>query len=148
MNDWNRVLKGFVGWIVSALLFLVYACRIFVPDSILQSQFPLTVYLPSKYWSMAIPACMCSFYMSVYFINIFWVHYHHHPLDSLNSIQDKYTVYLPENCIQRKRDLIDENKMDVDDSDDDTIRYKVPLMKDIPIHKYNELVYSLQESFL
>jgi hypothetical protein len=84
--------------------------------------------------------------MSVYLINIFWVHYHNNPLDSLNSIQDRYTVYLPENCIQRKRDLIDENKMDVDDSDDDTIRYKIPLMKDIPIHKYNELVYSLQES--
>ena len=44
---------GFIGWIGTAVMFIVYLVWAFVPDATLRS-FGISYY-PNKYWAIAIP---------------------------------------------------------------------------------------------
>jgi hypothetical protein len=138
----QKELTGYVGWVITSSLIALYAAWAFLPNSLFE-YFGWN-YVIDKYWAMAIPAVACAFYMTLYWVNTFWVHYHNPPLDSYQTLQDKHTVYLSDKCLRKKhndqtRDHIEDD--DDDDSDDDSVKPKIPLMKDIPIHTYNELMY-------
>lgn len=136
-EDVRRVVKGYVGWVITILLTVLYAVWCFVPDSLLQHHFVLLRYfMPNKYWAMAIPAAMCCIYMTLYMVNTFWVHYHNHALDSFHVMQDMHTVYLSPGCIRRRSEMAEMEN-------DGRIRPQIPLMKDIPIHEYCRVMYKV-----
>ena len=57
---------GFLGWITSSVLYLVYVVWSCTPDAILH--WHGITYYPNKYWAIAIPTWMCVSVGTVYFL--------------------------------------------------------------------------------
>mmetsp|Transcript_29876 Transcript_29876/g.41334 ORF Transcript_29876/g.41334 Transcript_29876/m.41334 type:complete len:176 (-) Transcript_29876:2-529(-) len=108
---------GFVGWISSAIAYVIYIVWAFVPEAYLH-QVGVTYY-PSKFWAVALPAHLC-----VTVIFVFWIYeslnmMSAHPPTSLSTIRDKHTRPPPPRRF------------------DDC----VPSIYDIPIHEVSKTLY-------
>ncbi|KAL1465057.1 hypothetical protein WDU94_004652 [Cyamophila willieti] len=87
----SRANNGFVLYLISNILFVVYLIWAFIPDPLLH-YFGLT-YLPLKYWAIAVPIYgLVSLFVFVMFfypcINMLLVP----PRESLNVLTDLYTL--------------------------------------------------------
>lgn len=57
---------GFLGWITSSVLYLVYIVWACTPDAVLH--WHGITYYPSKYWAIAIPTWLCVSLVMVYYL--------------------------------------------------------------------------------
>ncbi|EWS72983.1 PIG-P protein (macronuclear) [Tetrahymena thermophila SB210] len=82
---------GFVGWVGSFGMFLLYIIWGFLPDNLLNS-FGIYFY-PDKSWALAIPSV---FVMTIIFLIVFYQFLNMakcKPLDSYTTLQDNFTRF-------------------------------------------------------
>lgn len=84
---------GFIGWIASYILFIVYLGWVFLPDTALQVFLNYYIqalgihYFPSKYWALAIPSLI---FMTIFTVIIGYALFNYtmcNSLDSYNNIE-------------------------------------------------------------
>lgn len=99
-----RAIYGFVLWLVSYLLFVVFLIWAYIPDEWLH-QLGLT-YWPQKYWAVAIPAYIVTGFLMVEFI--FYPHLNVLLTPELSDSKiytDEYACYTPGSGIAPVSDI-------------------------------------------
>ncbi|OQS06270.1 hypothetical protein THRCLA_01681 [Thraustotheca clavata] len=122
INAMQMEIYGFAGWIASIVVFACYLLWAYLPDTVL-NQYGISYY-PSRYWAVALPAMLC---MSIVMILIIYVAINllsTAPLDSYNTIRDKYTVTLPEEELEYQKAV------------------NTPAFTDIPLTSINRVLFS------
>ncbi|KDO17412.1 hypothetical protein SPRG_17146 [Saprolegnia parasitica CBS 223.65] len=122
INAMQMEIYGFAGWIASIVVFACYLLWAYLPDSVL-NQYGISYY-PSRYWAVALPAMLC---MSIFMVLIIYVAINllsTAPLDSYNTIRDKYTVTMADEDIQAQRSV------------------NTPAFTDIPLTSINRVLFS------
>ncbi|CCF75445.1 phosphatidylinositol N-acetylglucosaminyltransferase subunit P, putative [Babesia microti strain RI] len=96
----NSVVRDFLFWVFCIILYIVYLCWTFIPDSILHIATHLL-----RHWSLVIPALGVVLYNSL--SNYYYItsKMHNVSIDSINNIKDKYSKYAD------KGPSINENRM-------------------------------------
>ena len=85
---------GFILWLSSIILFIIYILWSIIPDKILE-QFHITYY-PDKYWTIALPIYFLVLFIVFYSFMIFYQHWKTLPLDSIYTIKDEFSLPLEE----------------------------------------------------
>ncbi|EQC34734.1 hypothetical protein SDRG_07548 [Saprolegnia diclina VS20] len=122
INAMQMEIYGFAGWIASIVVFACYLLWAYLPDSVL-NQYGISYY-PSRYWAVALPAMLC---MSIFMVLVIYVAINllsTAPLDSYNTIRDKYTVTMADEDIQAQRSV------------------NTPAFTDIPLTSINRVLFS------
>lgn len=57
---------GFLGWVTSAVAYVLYVLWAFTPDVVLENH--AITYYPNKYWAIALPTWICVTILFVYWI--------------------------------------------------------------------------------
>ena len=139
----NVEIYGFVGWIVTFVILIMYFVYAFTPDSVLHA-IGITYY-PDKYWATGVPAFLCSVWMVLVFWSYLYIHYNSYPLDDMRCIEDNRTMYLKrENIVFGKSRLEHElvQKSGGNVLEEVLDKYPVvPVVRDVPLDIINELLF-------
>ncbi|OQR86774.1 hypothetical protein ACHHYP_09945 [Achlya hypogyna] len=122
INAMQMEIYGFAGWIASIVVFACYLLWAYLPDSVL-NQYGISYY-PSRYWAVALPAMLCTSIVMVLVIYVAINLLSTAPLDSYNTIRDKYTVTMSEEELVHQRSV------------------NTPAFTDIPLTSINRVLFS------
>ena len=83
-------LQGFISWILSAFVFIIYMIWAFVPNEVL-NDFGI-YYIPDKYYAIAIPLWFAVTIFTALQLYVAVCMWKTPTMDSYDTIQDKYTI--------------------------------------------------------
>jgi len=86
-------LYGFVSWILSAFVFILYLCWAFIPNEYL-NEFGM-YYIPDKYYAIALPLWLGVTIFTVHSLYIALCIYSTPDVNSYEVLQDKHSILKP-----------------------------------------------------
>ena len=116
---------GFVGWIGTITLFVLYLLWAYLPVELLHSLG--VTYYPSRYWAVALPAYVCVIVLFVFTTYNGFCLMVNPPLDSFSTFTDKHALDRPKDWGGANAEGTETNKL--------------PPLFDIPIGEVNRLLY-------
>ena len=113
---------GFVSWILTFVLFLMYLVWAFAPDELLHL-WGITYY-PNKYWAVAIPTWITlTFFTAIFLYYALSLYLGAADFDSTETITDSHAIPMPQ-------------------SDSNTSPEALPQMYDLDLHYVNQMLYN------